>query len=378
MPRRWRRLARWVPSLVSVSLCLVLAVCYVARPDACAAITIAPPWVWLAPGLFFAAFNLRGPGNRLGWLALGIWLLFLLSVSEEPRSLGRRLVRAVWLTREARFQGETLRVISLNCAIGSRLAAEEVERYRPDIVLLQESPGRRDVEELARRLFGTEAGVVYGVDASLVARGHAVAVELPPSLRGYFVQARVTLASGREIEVVSTRLLPALFRVDLWSLDCWREQMRNRRRRREQLREIARRIERLTVPVPVIVGGDFNAPQGDAVTRLLSPKLHDAFIESGVGWGNTILNNFPVLRIDQVWVSDAFTSVLTVARPTRHSDHRMVICDLRLQTESTLRDDRSIRPSLEEARALLEQSTIALPRGLSHSQHGKLVRGECP
>ena len=81
-------------------------------------------------------------------------------------------------------------------------------KYRPDIVLLQESPNRTEVEGLAKRLFGNEAGVVHGVDASLVVRGRAVPAELPRAVRGYFVQARVTLTTGQDIEVISTRLLP--------------------------------------------------------------------------------------------------------------------------------------------------------------------------
>jgi endonuclease/exonuclease/phosphatase (EEP) superfamily protein YafD len=322
-------MGRWAPSVVSALLCVVLTICYAARPDACAAITIFPVWAWFAPGLFLAAFNLRGQGNRKGWPVLAAWLIFLVFLAEEPWSLGRSLVRTGRPRREVRAPGEVVRVISLNCAVGNRLAAEEVARYRPDIVLLQESPGRSEVEELARRLFGTEAGVIHGVDASLVVHGRAVTAALPIAMRGYFVQARVTLTTGRDLEVISTRLLPALLRVDLWSPDCWREQMQNRRRRREQLRAIARRIGPITAPV--IVGGDFNAPQGDAVFRLLQPKLHDAFSEGGVGWGNTIINDYPVLRIDQVWVSSAFDSELAVARSTRNSDHRMVICDLRFK-----------------------------------------------
>jgi hypothetical protein len=207
-----------------------------------------------------------------------------------------------------------------------------VARYRPDIVLLQESPSRDDVEQLAQRLFGPEAGVVHGVDASLVVNGRAVPANLSPDLRAYFVQARVTLATGRVIEVISTRLLPAVFRADLWSPECWREQKENRRRRREQLRVIAQRIE--SSPVPVIVGGDFNTPQGDAVFRLLRPKLRDAFTEGGLGWGDTIINDFPVLRIDQIWISGTFRSHAVVARGTRNSDHRMVICDLSLNHDS--------------------------------------------
>jgi hypothetical protein len=322
----WRRLVRGAPAVVSACLCLGLTVVYVARPDACAAITVFPSWAWSVPGLSLAAFNLRGRGSRLGRPVFAAWLLFVASLAEEPWSLGRALVRPGSFPSKAGPPGGVLRVISLNCAIGNRLAAEEVIAYRPDIVLLQESPGRSEVEGLARRLFGAEAGVVHGVDASLVVHGRVIPAELPPALRGYFVQARVKLASGRDIEVLSTRLLPAVFRADLWSPDCWREQMQNRRSRREQLRALYQRIE--SSSVPVILGGDFNAPQGDAVFRLLRPRLHDAFAEAGLGSGDTILNDFPALRIDQVWVSEAFRAHAVVARRTRNSDHRMVICDL--------------------------------------------------
>ncbi len=78
----------------------------------------------------------------------------------------------------------------------------------------------------------------------------------------------------------------------------------------------------------MIIGGDFNAPQGDAVFRLLGPRLHDTFPEGGRGWGNTITNGFPFLRIDQVWASGSIRADRVIARRTRHSDHRIVVCDL--------------------------------------------------
>ena len=102
----------------------------------------------------------------------------------------------------------------------------------------------------------------------------------------------------------------------------------DRRKRRNQLGVIAQRIASLPLDLPVIVGGDFNAPQGDAVFRSLTPRLHDAFREGGRGWGDTVINELPFLRIDQVWVSGEFRAVNAVARKTRRSDHRMVVCDL--------------------------------------------------
>src|SRR4051812_24157019 len=91
-PSRWRRLARRAPSVLSALLCSGVTACYVARPDACAAVTVFPTWAWAVPGLSLAAWNLRGRGNRLGWPVSAAWLVFVLSMAEEPWSLGRGLL----------------------------------------------------------------------------------------------------------------------------------------------------------------------------------------------------------------------------------------------------------------------------------------------
>ena len=127
------------------------------------------------------------------------------------------------------------------------------------------------------------------------------------------------------------RLVPAVFRLDLWSPDCWREQAENRRKRRGQVQALALRVAAIPEGIAVILGGDFNAPQGDAVFRELRPRLHDTFPEGGRGWGNTIVNDLPCLRIDQVWASGPLRAANVVARRTRGSDHRIVICDLAIE-----------------------------------------------
>ncbi len=329
MFRRGEQIGRWLRRagrVGSAGLWLGLAVVYLVRPDGAAAVTVFPPWIWLVPGVGLVAGDLRRRGSRWGWAVVGAWGIYLLAMAEEPRSLARGVARTLPGSGGGREPGETLRVVSLNCAAGDRRAAEEVIAYRPDIVLLQESPGREAVADLGRRLFGAAAGVVQGADTALIVRGRITPAALSATERGYFVQARVVLDSGREVEVVSTRLLPAVFREDLWAPDCWREQAENRRRRREQLGRIVRGLP--GGEVPVILGGDFNAPQGDAVFRLLGPRLRDAFGEAGLGWGNTIINEAPALRIDQVWAGEAFAARAVVARRTVHSDHRMVVCDL--------------------------------------------------
>jgi endonuclease/exonuclease/phosphatase (EEP) superfamily protein YafD len=80
-----------------------------------------------------------------------------------------------------------------------------------------------------------------------------------------------------------------------------------------------------------IIGGDFNAPAGDAVFDLLSRSgFRDAFTEAGSGWPDTYPNTAPVLRIDHLWVNAGIVPQRAAAVKTLHSDHRMVVCDFLL------------------------------------------------
>ncbi|OYV78936.1 MAG: hypothetical protein B7Z73_19360, partial [Planctomycetia bacterium 21-64-5] len=153
---------------------------------------------------------------------------------------------------------------------------------------------------LARELFADDGQVLSGVDASIVARGTIAALPLPDSVTSHAVIANVQLTDGTEMNVVSLRLEAPLVRIDLWSPECWREQTASRVRRRRQLEAIFGAIPTSSAGAPLIVGGDFNAPPGDAVFETLATPLHDAFAEAGRGWGNTIINAAPFLRINQI------------------------------------------------------------------------------
>ena len=311
----------------SLLLWLALFVCYWRRPDSCAAITLWPVWAWALIGLLVTGLAWDRRAKRaVGGVAL-LWLLFLVVFAEEPSSLVRF---GAWPDPDwvaARQQGRGLRVVSLNCSGGSAAAAAEVARYHPDIVLLQESPSRENVRALGRRLFGSEAGVVWGIDGSIIARGRARQIPAPRDT-SILTMTHVRLSSRIEANVISVRLVPPEIRIDLWSPSCWRDHAANRRARRGQVAEAMKAIEGLPRSVPLIVGGDLNAPAGDAAFWPLRRRLKDTFREAGKGWGNTVLNDAPALRFDQVWASDDLRACAVVARKTRHSDHRMVICDL--------------------------------------------------
>lgn len=321
------RMKRWFP-LMSAVLCTALAVCYLLRPDACAAVTFLPAWVWAPLGIALTLPALRAKKKTVLIAALALWMGFTLTFSEEPRSLLTSPAMSRSEFQTTRESGRGLRVVTLNCAGGSPAAASEVEAYRPDIVLLQESPGEKDVARLANELFGKDADYICSVEASIIARGKIETHQHPKHLAMVCTFARVTLRSGITAEAVSLRLTPPVFRLDLWSPSCWRDQTDNHRTRREQLKMIAQELEHVPDDIAIIAGGDFNAPAGDAVYRILRPRLRDTFRQRGTGWGNTVLNDTPVQRIDQVWISKHWQVVGVSAHKTRNSDHRLVVCDL--------------------------------------------------
>ncbi len=313
----------WPASALLAASAGLLVFCFAAfamRPFALAAVTVLPVWVWWLAGMWLLAGCRRAPRKAVLAAAAG-WTVFLLTFAEEPRSLLRSALP------EPRAEAP-LRVVSLNCAAANHEAATEALMKNPDAVLYQESPGPHGLQDVSRLLFGRSIVRVGEFGNAILARGTPVDLRQPPQTAGIMTRARVRLGSGWEAELISLRLTPAVTRLDFWNPGCWREHARNRRARDAEMAAVAAYLATVPPEVPVILGGDFNVPQGDRVFRHLRPRLRDAFREGGRGWGNTFLNEFPVLRIDQFWVSPHFMVRSVRARKTEHSDHRMVVCEL--------------------------------------------------
>ncbi|HEY3377255.1 MAG TPA: endonuclease/exonuclease/phosphatase family protein, partial [Armatimonadota bacterium] len=312
--------------LASLLYLLALMLCYLLRPDGAAAVTVLPAWAWAAPGVVVLGLGWRVGRRVLGVALLG-WVAFLLWIPDESVALWHALrpLPASSLPR--------LRVVSLNCGGGDPLAAAEVAAFHPDLVFLQETPAASAVQALARTVFPGRGTALVGLDAAIISAGPLTPITLTSlsrRARAALACATVTLPNGLACDVLDLRLLPPLVRMDYWSPDCWRAQRENRQDRRAQLQAIIRAYQQQRPGHPLILGGDFNAPGGDAACRVLKPALRDAFAAAGVGWGNTHENGFPIVRIDQLWATPAIRPLRVFVRKTQHSDHRMVIADFLL------------------------------------------------
>lgn len=309
---------------ISVLALLLFVVSHAWRPDALMLATVFPVFVWLVSGLLVSATIVSFSRWRIGLLVT--WLLAAFVLGDSPISMLRQFVPVDPEWQAAHDDRFPVRVVSINCSSSIR-SLEECMELDPDVVLLQESPGKRQMEELAADKYPGYS-VVWSGDASMFIRGTAIPTPVPANINGQYVFAEVTLKSGARFNVASTRLIPSVLRFDFWTADSWNDFADNRRARRKQLQTIYDQINAATGTAPTIFGGDFNAPARDAVFEILTPTFRDAFVDAGRGWGKTIVNDYPAQRIDQVWITPQFDAVSVTARKTLNTDHRMVVCDL--------------------------------------------------
>jgi endonuclease/exonuclease/phosphatase (EEP) superfamily protein YafD len=201
-------------------------------------------------------------------------------------------------------------------------AMREIAALEPDIVLIQESAYALSETGLVRETFGEGYEAVFGSDASIIVRG-TILHSLRPTTNHTF--ARVRLADGRELEVVSMRMQAPVARLDYYTKDCWRAYKRHREQHIEELREIWRRVQRVRTGLPLVMGGDFNLVPDPQEEEVLGPEMRDSFRVAGRGWYATALSSTPIFRIDKVWASGELRPVETTSHASKVSDHRFVV-----------------------------------------------------
>ena len=306
----WRQLA----CSGSVFLWLAILLILLFQPDVLAAFVLVPPWCWVVAGVALAAIGYQHSARRWSLLAIGVWGVFAFVFVDETQGLWRTIGRAIYPPMNSEQPDETVRVISLNCA-GDVKAAKELLGHEPDIVLLQESPSRQHVAELTESLFGSTGNFLHKGDTSVIANG--TFSDLTPEADLHFAHARVQLAGDREIDLISLRLSPPVFRMDFWSSGFWTDHRDRRAQHRQQITQLVRQLRRESTQHLVILGGDFNTTPIDLALTDLRSRVFDTFRAVGRGLGNTGTNRSPLFRVDQIWASREIKAVSSIARPVR-------------------------------------------------------------
>jgi len=307
------------------------------RWDKLAMATVFPVWLYA-----IAAFGILIAARffiKTRWIpAVAIvWLITLPFLADEATGLRNLALgyRPVKNTEVTDLSPNALRIITINAKSGSSQQASEIAAWNPDIVLMQETPGHHSVRQLGQQLFGKDSVIQIHRHCTIIARGKSLRMipmprtpsRLPP--RG--IVSQLTLLDGRVLNIVNVHLDSATVKLSAWSPETWRDHANNRRRRRESLGFMM--AHETLLPdvqqgyIPTIVAGDFNAPAGDASTRMLQNDYIDTYTVCGVGWGNTFPSGLPIHRIDQIWLDRRLDPLGLSAEKVSDTDHCMVVCD---------------------------------------------------
>jgi len=190
--------------------------------------------------------------------------------------------------------------------------------------LLQESPSRKELQNLADK---EGYRLDWGIDGSVLTKLENQKNFSEPKV---IKEQNFTLVAMGDIAIVSLRLQPPIFRLDLWNPECWTSQAQNLRSRKEELREIVKSVREVASENPselgfqIIMGGDYNAIPSQL--RVEPFGFHDIGDSVGIGWIGTAVNDFPLARIDRIWTNGMDTDISKLlVKKTVNSDHRMVV-----------------------------------------------------
>jgi endonuclease/exonuclease/phosphatase family metal-dependent hydrolase len=329
---RLRRRAGWTLIAASLALHLLTVFAYARQPDALAAFTVMPIWIWGGIGLLFSIFAfwfLRAP---LSLVITGVWAMTVLLAADEARVIGNLDHSPPRPGRAGALEGRNLiRVMTVNCNYfkygGGSDPATDIRRWEPDIVLLQEVHPHQ-IRHIADALYqGSGDYRIYSSNG--VVTRWPIHREVNPNVPGYRLQ-QVTIRrpDGYEIEVVNVHLQSAATDLRLWRREAWTTHRANRQERRREMLVALTILADTAAGRPVVFGGDFNSPAGGPIHGMMTEDFDDAFLAAGSGWGNTYQRRVPVHRIDRIHHSRHFRTMRCAAVTTRRSDHRMVVADL--------------------------------------------------
>jgi endonuclease/exonuclease/phosphatase (EEP) superfamily protein YafD len=329
-PAPRRRDLRAIAAYVLAGLIVVLNVLYLTigdRTPLTEYLTIWPPVLWLgllavvAVPLFWR--QRRGPALVLA----GALVLFALALIEW-----RALLR--WGVREK--SSNAVRVMTWNIGGGYTSKGQlldEMAAWQPDIVFLQETPdGAASFNE--DDLTGHWQGFTWidAGDCGLLSRWPMR--ELLTEQVGPWSKPQAVAIDGpweAPLLAINARLMLPSLELAPFTGRAWGNLVEANRQRVAQFPSLVQLVDKRLEQESfggVMLGGDFNT---DASARSLLPmrgELADVWRVAGRGWGATATREFPVARIDHLYISDGLVPTQAFVARSSLSDHRPLAADL--------------------------------------------------
>ncbi|HQW30766.1 MAG TPA: endonuclease/exonuclease/phosphatase family protein [Verrucomicrobiales bacterium] len=328
----WRKtqktLATFIP-LVLLLVYLTVAICLLNRWDAMVAVTLPPVWVWSGLGMTVALLCWIICGGLPSIVMFCLCLATGIAFSEETIGISRELVIAVrGEKKESPESPPLLKVVNVNCS-GSEASLRKAIESGPDVVIIQEAPEKAILNSVADQLYGVARCVSVHQTNAIIARGEILG-ELSEA-ESATLHTRIKLPGGFIVDVTNLDLKGCAPRLDMWRPAVWKQLIVARTENRRLVRASLGENEITRENIGRIISGGFGTPPGDDVYRPLETNgLVDTYAAAGLGWGNTYPPDYPLLRLDQIWVSTNLTPVRSLTRLNTASDHRIVVSEVRL------------------------------------------------
>lgn len=293
-----------------------------------------PYYFFLLPVLAALAISIKlaTKWRVISGATMGLVLTVIMGLSVNVSDSGAEAVRVMTYNVKD--------YISLDSPEGLGAISEEVMRHDPDILVFQDAGrlnSKKEIDPAAlKSLYGNRQAYTFG--QYLVASRYPLR-ECKPGKISYrdrqhtFVRCIVD-TGFTQIDLYTAHFLTprdglnAVRHEQLSGIDEWKQNVADRMTQARALAGVVQSSIR-----PVILAGDFNAPEQSLVVRTLeSAGIRDAFSAAGSGYGYTYGHSFrpgiSFLRIDHIFVSETIGVQRCFVGGKLASPHRPVIADL--------------------------------------------------
>ncbi len=298
-----------------------------------------PYYVFLIPALvaFIVSFRLPIVWRCIAGMALALVLTVVMGLEIGVRDKGSERIRVMTYNVKD--------YIALDSADGLATIASEVARHDPDILMLQDASRlnkRFDTTPAALRLLFDNRQVYSFGQYTVASRyplrncksGKISYREQPHTYVHCIVDTGFTQIDLFTAHFLTPRDgLNAVRHERFSGVDEWEQNVADRMAQASALAKDMQASIR-----PIILAGDFNAPDSSLVVRTIrSGGVRDAFAAAGLGYGYSYGHSFrpgiSFLRIDHIFVGPSIGVADCFVGGKLASPHRPVIADLLLNRQ---------------------------------------------